>query len=155
MKKLTLALLCLLGLSLAACTKQNNTTTINPGEAATFTIAPGDWSTQDNGLTYTATFDMPELDNTIFDHGAVLVYLSFDDGIYEALPEVYAGYSYGAYHSVGSVSVDFYATDGSTSDAPTADVYAKVVLISADQLALHPGVNLHDFGAVSQAFGVH
>lgn len=153
MKKLTLAL-CLLGVSLASCTKQENTT-INPGQAATYDITPQDWATTDNGLTYTATFDVPELDNAIFDHGAVLVYLSFEDGVYEALPEVYSGYSYGAYHSVGSVSVDFYAMDGSASDVPTADVYAKVVLISADQLALHPGVNLHDLGAVSKAFGIH
>jgi hypothetical protein len=155
MKKLTPALF-LLAVTLAACTKQDSpqpVVTPNPAKSATYDIAPGDWTTQDS-LTYTATLDVPELDQAIYDHGAVLVYLSFVDNIYEAIPEVFSNISYGTYHSVGSVSVDFYAEPGFIADPPTADVYAKVVLISAEQLAMHPGINLRDFGKIQTTFGV-
>lgn len=120
--------------------------------SAVYDIMPSDWATSDNGISYSTTFNVPELSNSIFDHGAVIVYLSFDNNIYEALPEVFDGISYGAIHSPGAVTVDYHAVDGSNVSAPGGEVYAKIILINAQQLSMHPNVNLRDYNAVKSAF---
>lgn len=154
MKKLSLFLL--LGLlSLAACQKTvTKVERVDQAYSAVYSIISSDWATDDNGLSYSASFDVPELDNAIFDHGAVIVYLSFEDNVYEALPEVFDGIAYGAIHGPGGVTVDFHALDGSTLSPPQGEIYAKIVLISAQQLSLHPNVNLHNFNEVKKAFKI-
>lgn len=150
----------LLGITLlafTACQKKiirevHEVETSNKASAAVYEIRSEDWATDDDSLSFSASFNMPELSDAIFDHGAVLVYLSFDDNIYEALPEVFNGIVYGAIHSPGFVTVDFHALDGYSISPPTAVVYAKIVLIDADKLALHPNVNLQDFNEVKRVF---
>lgn len=155
MKKLTGLLL--LGIfALSACQKTvTKVQRVDQAYSAVYDIAPSDWQTTDNGKSYSTTFDVPELDNAIFDHGAVLVYLSFDDNIYEALPEVFDGIAYGAIHSPGAVTVDLHAVDQSILESgPGGEVYAKIVLIDAQQLSLHPHVDFNNFNAVKQAFHI-
>lgn len=154
MKKLSLLLiLALVGLS--ACQREVVQPATPPqAYSAVYNVAPSDWSTNDNGISYSTTFSMPELSSAIFDHGAVIVYLSFDNNIYEALPEVFDGISYGAIHSPGSVTIDYHAVDGSAVSAPGGAIYAKIILINAQQLSLHPGVNLRDYNTVKNTFGI-
>ncbi|MGH2644937.1 MAG: hypothetical protein ACRDE2_13370, partial [Chitinophagaceae bacterium] len=145
MKKLSLLLILAIG-GLSACQKEVVQPSTSPqAYSAVYSINSSDWSTSDNGISYSTTFNIPELSNAIFDHGAVLVYLSFDNNIYEALPEVFGGISYGAIHSPGAVTVDYHAVDGSAVSAPGGVVYAKIILINALQLSMHPGVNLKDY----------
>lgn len=155
MKKLT-ALLLLAIFALSACQKTvTKVQQVDQAYSATFNINTADWQTDDNGTSYYTSFDLPELDDIIFDHGAVLVYLSFDDNIYEALPEVYDGIAYGAIHSPGAVTVDLHAVDGSPlSGAPSGVVYAKIILIDAQQLSVHPNVNLLNLQDVQKTFHV-
>lgn len=153
MKKLSLLLILALG-GLSACTKEVVQPATPQAYSAVYSITPSNWSTSDNGISYSTTFNVPELSNAIFDHGAVIVYLSFDNNIYEALPEVFDGISYGAIHSPGSVTIDYHAVDGSTVSAPSGTVYAKIILINAQQLSMHPGVNLRDYNAVKNTFGI-
>lgn len=153
MKKLSLLLILALG-GLSACQKEVVQPASPQAYSAVYSINPSDWSTGNNGISYSTSFDVPELSNAIFDHGAVIVYLSFDDNIYEALPEVFDGISYGAIHSPGSVTVDYHAVDGSNVSAPGGVIYAKIILINAQQLSMHPGVNLKDYNAVKNTFGI-
>lgn len=153
MKKSTLILLATVLVALSACKKE--VTQVNQVDQAfsrVYDIMPEDWATDDNGLSYSTSFDVPELTDAIFDHGAVVVYLSFVDGVYEALPEVYDGFSYGAIHGSGGVTIDVYALDGSTIDPPTGEIYAKVILIDATALSLHPGINLRDYNTLKSTF---
>lgn len=154
MKKLTILLL--LGiLTMGACRKEiTQVKQVNQAFSAVYNIKASDWTTSDDGISYSTSFDVPELSNAIFDHGAVIVYLSFNDNIYEALPEVFDGIAYGAIHSPGAVTVDLHAVDGSAITAPGGEIYAKVVLIDAQQLSLHPNVDLQNFQEVQQTFHV-
>ncbi|HSN07391.1 MAG TPA: hypothetical protein VLS85_00060, partial [Hanamia sp.] len=62
---------------------------VDQAYSAVYTIQPSDWVTSNNGLSYTAELSVPELDNIIYQNGAVLVYLSFSGtSYYEAIPEV-------------------------------------------------------------------
>lgn len=124
--------------------------------SAVYNIAPGDWTTTNGGLSYSAGLEVPELDQTIYQNGAVLVYLSFaGSSFYEALPQVFDGITYGAIHGNGYVNIDISALSGEAIDPPGKTVSAKVILIDATRLALRKDVNLRDIQAVEQAFNIH
>lgn len=129
---------------------------VNQAFSAVYTIKPSDWTTNNNGLSYTAQLQIPELDNTIYNGGGVLVYLSFSGtDYYEALPEVFDGFAYGAIHSNGYVGIDISDITGNIMNPPTQNISAKVILIDAQSLGLHKDVNLRDLGAVQKAFNVN
>ena len=155
MKKLFL-LSALSILVLASCKKEvTEVQQVNQAFSAIYTIPPGSWVSNDNGLSYTAQIDIPELDNTLYQKGAVLVYLSFSGTSYfEALPEVFDGITYGVIHSTGYVGVDISALSGATINPPGQNISAKVILIDAATLKLHKDVNLNDLGAVKKAFNI-
>lgn len=123
--------------------------------SAVFTIQPGDWTTDNNGLSYTAQLNVPEVDDVLYQNGAVLVYLSFSGtNYYEAVPEVFDGIAYGAIHSKGYVGIDISAVSGDLINPPTQSISAKVVLIDASALSIHKDVNLKDLGEVQKAFNI-
>lgn len=141
----------------ASCKKEvTQVQKVNQAFSAVYNINPSDWTTTNNGASYTAELNIPELDNVIYNNGAVLVYLSFSGtSYYEALPEVFDGITYGVIHSTGYVGIDISDVTGATINPPGQTISAKVVLIDAAALALHKDVNLHDLGAVKQAFNIH
>ena len=123
--------------------------------SAVYTVQPGDWTTDNNGLSYTAQLNVPEVDDVLYQNGAVLVFLSFSGtNYYEAIPEVFDGIAYGAIHSNGYVGIDISAINGDLINPPTQSISAKVVLIDASALALHKDVNLKNLGEVQKAFKV-
>ena len=124
--------------------------------SAVYTINPSDWVTNNGGLSYTAELSVPELDNTIYLGGGVLVYLSFSGtDYYEALPEVFDGFTYGAIHSNGYVGIDISALSGSLINPPGQSISAKIILIDAQSLDMHKDINLNDLGAVQKAFNIN
>ncbi len=141
----------------SSCQKQQVTKVqkVDQAFSAIFTIQPGDWVTANNGLSFTAELNVPELDNIIYKNGAVLVYISFaGTSYYEAVPEVFDGFVYGAIHSNGYVGIDISAVSGDPINPPTQTITAKVVLIDATALSIHKDLNLKDFGAVQKAFNI-
>lgn len=124
--------------------------------SAVYNIASGDWKTTNGGLSYSVELDVPELDNVVYQNGAILTYLSFSGtSYYEALPQVFDGISYGAIHGNGYVSIDISALSGNPIDPPGQPVSAKIILIDATRLALRRDINLMDIQAVEKAFNIH
>lgn len=140
----------------ASCKKEvTQVQEVNQAFSAVYSIKPTDWTTDNNGLSYTAELPIAELDNTIYSGGGVLVFISFaGTNYYEALPEVFDGFIYGAIHSNGYVAIDISALSGTAINPPTQNISAKVVLIDAKSLILHKDVNMRDLGAVQKAFNV-
>ncbi|HEY5367793.1 MAG TPA: hypothetical protein VIJ75_02280 [Hanamia sp.] len=141
----------------ASCKKEvTEVKQVNQAFSAVYTIQPGNWTTANNGISYTAELPIAEVDNTIYQGGAVLVYLSFDNtNYYEALPEVFDGFTYGAIHSVGYVGIDISALSGNVINPPAQNISAKVILIDAQTLGLHKDVNFHDLGTVQKTFNIN
>lgn len=141
---------------LASCKKEvTQVQEVNQAFSAVYSIKPADWTTDNNGLSYTAELPITELDNTIYAGGGVLVFISFaGTNYYEALPEVFDGFIYGAIHSNGYVAIDISSLSGEVINPPTQDISAKVILIDAKSLSLHKDVNMRDLGAVKKAFNV-
>ncbi|HEY5462449.1 MAG TPA: hypothetical protein VIJ95_04270 [Hanamia sp.] len=154
MKKLFV--LSVISLVIFSSCKKEITQQVNQAYSAVYNIAPTDWTTNNGGLSYTASLQIPELDNSIYLGGGVLVYISFSGtGYYEALPEVFEGFTYGAIHSNGYVSIDISDLSGNIMNPPTQSISAKVILIDAQSLDLHRDVNLNDLRAVQKAFNVN
>lgn len=144
-----------LSLLIFSSCRKDVTQTVNQAFSAVYTIAPSNWSTNNNGQSFTAQLNIPEIDNTLYQNGAVLVYISFEGtNYYEALPEVFDGIAYGAIHSPGYVGIDISAVSGDPISAPTQNISAKVILIDAKTLARHKDVNLNDLSAVKDAFNI-
>lgn len=157
MKKILLLILTVPAFAfLSSCKKEvTKVEQVDQAFSAIFTIQPTDWSTDNNGLSYTAELNIPELDNVIYENGAVLVYLSFTGtSYYEALPEVFDGITYGAIHSPGYVGIDISSVSGDLLNPPGQTISAKVILIDATALSMHKDVNLNDLGAVEKAFNI-
>ena len=141
----------------SACKKQvTEVRQVDQAFSAVYTINPSDWKTTNNGQSYSAELDVPELDNAVYQDGAVLAYLSFSGtSYYEALPQVFDGITYGAIHGNGYVSIDMGAIDGGNINPPGQPVSAKIILIDATRLALKKDVNLRDIQAVERAFNIN
>ncbi|MEO8822873.1 MAG: hypothetical protein ABI366_04800 [Ginsengibacter sp.] len=140
----------------SSCTKEvTKIEKVDQAFSAVFTIQPGDWTTDNNGLSYTAQLNIPEVNDVLYQNGAVLVYLSFSGtNYYEAVPEVFDGIAYGAIHSNGYVGIDISAVSGDLINPPTQSISAKVVLIDASALSMHKDVNLKDLGEVQKTFNI-
>lgn len=102
-----------------------------PNRTIFATLSPGNWTKLDGGRSYTASINMPEIDDYFNDYGAVLAYISFDNGIYEQIPQVYNGVSYSYISRFGKIVLEIQSSDGLGTVTPPGSVKVKVVLIES------------------------
>jgi len=130
MKKI-LSIVCAVVLFTASsCTKQY--VTPNPNETILINVASSSWTTSDGGKTYSSVINTPEIDSYFNDHGGVLAYFSFTNGVYEQIPEVYQGVSFSYTHNQGSLALYAQSADGVTPTTAPANMTLKLVLINSN-----------------------
>lgn len=134
------SLLLLLGLgffTLSSCTK-TVVQQVNQVFSATYSIKTSDWVKDNSGLFYYRTdLSVPEIDNTIVQQGAVLAYVSFDNGVsFDAVPETINGITYNALHEAGKLTIGYYnaANIATPVSLPGSTVLIKVVILDAKPL---------------------
>ena len=126
--KRSLIFICLsLIISIAGCKKEM----IVPNRTIITTLNSVNWVQNSGGRTYTATINMPEIDNYFNDHGAVLVYISFENGTYEQVPQVYNGVSYSYITRTGQIILEIQSSSGLGTVTPPGTVKVKIVLIKS------------------------
>ena len=132
MKKI-LSILCLSIVVLTASSCQKDTI-VSPNTNRTIltSITSNNWLTTDNGITYFADIDMPEITADFNDYGAVLVYISFTPGVWEQVPENYNGTSYTFTHNTGNVRIYAQAYDAAVSIPRPDAAQVKVVLVDSN-----------------------
>ena len=131
MKKL-LSILCLsiVVLTAASCKKE---TIVSPTNRTILTsVSSTRWVTANNGVTYYADIDMPEIDNYFNDYGAVLVYISFTDGVWEQVPENFDGTSYSFTHNTGNLRLYAQAYDAGIAIPRPGGAKIKIVLVDSN-----------------------
>lgn len=128
-KKLTLFLLPLLFI-IASCKKTENV--IVPNRTVLVDIKATDWTSDDGGKTFSANIQMPEITTDFNDYGGVLVYVSFDDQVYEQIPQVYNGITYSYTTEPGNIDIDIQSSLGDEVISPPGQVIrVKIVLIDS------------------------
>jgi hypothetical protein len=130
MKRILSIISCVIVLAATSCTKKY--VTPNPNQTVLFTVNSSAWTTTDGGKTYSSILDTPEIDSYFNDHGGVLVYFSFTNGVYEQVPEVYQGISYSYTHNVKSIALYAQSSDGITPIARPDNVTVKLLLINSN-----------------------
>jgi hypothetical protein len=126
--KRSLIFICLsLIISIAGCKKEM----IVPNRTIITTLNSVNWVQNAGGRTYTAAINMPEIDNYFNDHSAVLVYISFENGTYEQVPQVYNGVSYSYITRTGQIILEIQSSDGLGTVTPPGTVKVKIVLINS------------------------
>lgn len=132
MKRINLLLLISLPLAILLGSCQKNEYIV-PNKTIITELRPGSWVTSDNGRTYSAAIDMPEIDNYFNERGGVLVYASFGNQVYEQLPQVYDGVAYSYTTQPGQIIIDVQSSDGiDILENPPGSMTIKIVLIESN-----------------------
>lgn len=128
MKKIILLLF--LGLFvLSSCKKEY--VPVNNSQTILFDVPSSSWQTSD-GISYDMSLDVPEITSYFNSTGQVSVYISFGNGVFEQIPEVYNDVSLSFTHNVGDVTI--YAQDlNHVGMPPPADATVKVILTDSSQ----------------------
>jgi hypothetical protein len=129
MKKLIAWLILPLMLVIASCEKREY---VVPNRTVIVNLAPGNWISSDEGRTFTAGIDMPEIDSYFNEYGAVLVYASFGSNVYEQIPEVYDGVAYSFTHRYGQVVIEIQSADGTSPITAPGGLKVKIVLVESE-----------------------
>ncbi|HEV7620838.1 MAG TPA: hypothetical protein VGO09_03845 [Flavisolibacter sp.] len=102
----------------------------NNSQTILIPVQSGDWNTYDYGVTYSVSLNMPEITYSFNQRGQVLVYISYNNGVYEQIPEVYNNTAYSFTHNVGNVTI--YAQDLSGRGTISPDnATIKIVLVDS------------------------
>lgn len=132
MKRILTIVSCVMVLfTISSCTKQYITP--NNTESVYATIAPTDWTLYaGDNKSYMASINVADIDNNFANTGAVIVAISYSDGVYEQIPEVYNGTSFSYTYNNGNVTIYAQSPDGNTPVAPTQTLKVKITLIATN-----------------------
>lgn len=130
MKALLFLPLLVMSVWITGCTKKYEY--VNPNQTIQTTIATADWKKINGGKSYAVTLSMPEITDQVNQNFGIVVSVSADGGTFEAIPEVYAGYSYSYTHTTGSLTIESQIADGSDAgDPPPTPITVKIVLVES------------------------
>ena len=131
MKKILTIVCCTFVLfSVSSCTKQYITP--NPNVTVTATLAPSDWTLYTDGKSYQAPITVPAIGSGFAQYGGVIVAISYANGVYEQIPEVYNGVSYSYTYNAGNVTIYAQSADGTTAVQPTQNINVKITLVATN-----------------------
>jgi len=130
MKKILFLLFLGGALFMASCTKQYNTV---PNQTVYYDLTSSQWTTSDTTKDYTVGLNSDVIDNYFNNHGAVLIYLTFDNGVsYEQIPEVYNNVSFTYTYTAGGIELYAQKSDGTKLSAAPDALTAKVVFVPSN-----------------------
>ena len=131
MKKILTIVCCTFVLfSVSSCTKQYITP--NPNVTVSATLAPTDWTLYTDGKSYQAPITVPAIGSGFAQYGGVIVAISYANGVYEQIPEVYNGISYSYTYNAGNVTIYEQSADGTTPVQPTQNINVKITLVATN-----------------------
>ena len=137
MKNLTLLFICIASLGLASCKKDTIINQTTPNRTVVLNVASSAWALSSDNYTYYVNLSVPEIDDIAMADEAVLVYISFDNGVtYLQMPFVYDVDAYSTVISKGNVEIDIQKADAQQTAPrkPTANAKVKVVIIAAENV---------------------
>ena len=131
MKKiLSILFVAVIAIGLSSCKKTYITP--NPNQTILFDVPVSSWVLSDDGRSYYALLSTPEIDSYFNDNGGVLVYFSFNKGVYEQVPYTYNNVAYSYTHNQGDVVLYAQTPNGVMPVKPAA-MTVKLLLINSEQ----------------------
>jgi hypothetical protein len=91
------------------------------------------WVLSTDGRSYYSVIDdLPEIDSYFNDYGGVLVYFSFNQGVYEQIPYTYNNVAYSYTHEKGAIVLYAQTPNGVTPIKPAA-LKVKLLLLTSEE----------------------
>lgn len=112
--------------------KKEYYTQVSPNITKTASIAATDWVLSSDGKSYYAPLKVDELSSGAAQAVGIIVSISYSDGVYEQLPEVYGGISFSYTYNQGNITIYSQSPDGTTAVKPTDPITAKIVLVDSN-----------------------
>lgn len=138
MKTLLWASCLVLAVAATSCTKKNYYTT--PSQTIIASADSTDWKVDNTGDAWVISVSMPEITNFVNQNDDVSVAISYNfntpsasDIQFEAIPELYNGYSYSFVYGVGYLNIYAQSPTGTVPAATPGAVWAKIVLTPSQQ----------------------
>ncbi len=128
MRSFLLCPLLLVGLLFSNCKK---TQVVQPNQTIYATLQPGNWQYDNSTKTYYNQVAVPQIDDYVTQTDGVLVYITSDNTIYEALPDVLDGVSFIYNYQKGGITVEAQGSDGSVVNPPSQTIGLKIVLVDS------------------------
>jgi hypothetical protein len=79
-----------------------------------------------------ASIPVSDISSDFANYGGVIVAISYSDGVYEQIPEVYNGTSFSFTYNNGNVTIYAQSPDGNTPIAPTQTLKVKITLVATN-----------------------
>ncbi len=121
----------------------------NANVIGTNTVAVTGWAI--SGTSWLATVAVPDITQNVVNTGLVEVYVQYGSTWF-CLPDIIGINATTFGFSVGTVNLQNSNSDNSTP-AVAPNITVRVVVIPANMLAAHPGVNWKNYTAISQFMG--
>lgn len=132
MKKLLSILCCTVIIAAFSSCKKEYYTQVSPNITKMSPIAATDWVLSSDGKSYYAPIKVDELSGNATNAVGIIVSISYSDGVYEQLPEVYGGISFSYTYNQGNITIYAQSPDGTTAVKPTDPITAKIVLVDSN-----------------------
>lgn len=134
MKQLMILFAGVILLGTSACRKVTENYYTTPNKSIYVERVNSQWSTSDNGKTYSTVIPFENSDNFYHEYDGILVYASFDNGeIYEQIPQTYQGISYSYSTTINDLVVDLQSANFDVTVNPPSKVLFKIVLIPSEE----------------------
>jgi len=131
MKRILTIVSCVMVLfTISSCTKKYITP--NPNVSEIFTVDPSAWTLYSDNKSYLAAIPISDITTDFANYGGVIVAISYSDGVYEQIPEVYNGTSFSYTYNNGNVTIYAQSADGNTPIAPTQTIQVKITLVATN-----------------------
>lgn len=135
MKSLLLLPMLMLGILFTSCKKEEIIQqVVVPNRTIMYDVAPSAWQFDNQTKTYFAELPIDEIDDYANQNSGILVYISGDKTIWEAIPNVYNGSTYVYTYTRGSLYLEVQNADGTTINPPSSTTHVKVVIVESDPI---------------------
>lgn len=135
MKSLLLLPMLMLGILFTSCTKEEITQeVVIPNRTIQFVVDQDQWQFDSRSQTQYVDIPVPEIDDYANQNSGILVYISEDQEMWEAIPDVLNGSTFLYRYTNGRLFIEFQNADGTPSPEPDYTIYVKVVIVESDPI---------------------
>jgi hypothetical protein len=112
--------------------KKEVTQVVQPNRTILKTLDPNNWKFDSASGVYYNEIVVPEIDDEVVLTNGILAYWSFNNTVYESLPDVLDGITIVCLYEKGLFTLEIQNADGSVASPPTGPISLKIVLVKSE-----------------------
>jgi hypothetical protein len=131
MKSLLLLPMLLLAVLFSGCKKEE---VVVPNRTIFINVPAANWQRDNDNKLFFVDLDVPEINDVVADRDGIIVAIAEPNGnVYEALPDVFHGFSISYTYQPGNVQLISQFADGTMPNNPPGDLDVKITIVESQQ----------------------